>query len=159
MEPKNFSVHFTTMKIAPRNLWLSLLFSSMMLSLCAQAQYRVVGYYPMWERTILPAWEVRYRSLTHIIHAFAWPFSTEAFLFDDAVVDTALINTTHRAGRKILLSFGAGTGQTENVATVTADSGLRKTFINNMISHLSASHYDGADLDWEGPSRTCQESQ
>ena len=112
MEPKNFSVHFTTMKIAPRNLWLSLLFSSMMLSLCAQAQYRVVGYYPMWERTVMPAWDVQYRSLTHINHAFAWPNPDGSLSFDDAVVDTALINSTHRAGRKILLSFGgAGTGK------------------------------------------------
>src|SRR5208283_678262 len=45
---------------------------------------------------------------------------------------------------------------TENYATVTADSTLRKTFINNIVSQLAASHYDGADLDWEGPSNLAQ---
>ncbi len=147
------------MKIALVFFALILAFSSPILSAGTPAQYRVAGYYPMWERTILPASEVRYTSLTHIIHAFAWPNPDGSISYDDNTVDTALINSTHRAGRKILLSFGgAGTTQTENYATVTADSNLRKSFINNMISHLSAAHYDGADLDWEGPSTLAQKA-
>ncbi|HTY10557.1 MAG TPA: glycosyl hydrolase family 18 protein [Bacteroidota bacterium] len=123
------------------------------------SQYRVVGYYPMWERTTLPATEIRFTSLTHIIHAFAWPNADGTISSDDNVVDTALINTTHRAGRKILLSYGgAGTTQTDNYATVTADSNLRKTFINNIVAQLSTAHYDGADLDWEGPGTLAQRS-
>ena len=107
----------------------------------------------------MPASSVKYNSLTHIIHAFAWPNADGSISSDDDVVDTALINTTHRAGRKILLSIGgAGTTQTENYATVTTDSGLRKAFINNIVSHLSAFHYDGADLDWEGPSTLAQKA-
>jgi len=147
------------MKIAARHLPLSLLFLSLVSSLAALAQYRVVGYYPMGERAVMPASAIKYNSLTHINHAFAWPNPDGSLSFDDNIVDTALINTTHRAGRKILLSFGgAGTGQTENLAAVTADSGLRKTFINNIVSHLSASHYDGADVDWEGPSTLAQKN-
>ena len=147
------------MKISPRSLALHFLLSSMILSISAQAQYHVVGYYPMWERAILPASSVKYNSLTHLIHAFAWPNADGSIASDDVVVDTALINTTHRAGRKILLSYGgAGTTQTNNFATVTADSALRKTFINNIVSQLSASHYDGADLDWEGPSTLAQKA-
>jgi len=145
------------MKIALRYLALYFSFSSIILSISAQAQYHVVGYYPMWEETTFPASNVKFNTLTHIIHAFAWPNADGSISSDDAVVDTAIINTTHRAGRKILLSFGgAGTTQTENYATVTADSALRKTFINNIVSQLAASHYDGADLDWEGPSNLAQ---
>jgi len=103
------------MKISPRYFALHFLFSSIILSTSAQAQYHVVGYYPMWERTNMPASSVKYNSLTHIIHAFAWPNADGSISSDDDVVDTALINTTHRAGRKILLSIGgAGTTQTEN---------------------------------------------
>ncbi len=145
------------MKIALRYLALYFLFSSIVTSANAQAQYRVVGYYPMWEETSMPASAVNFNVLTHINHAFAWPNADGSISSDDDVVDTALINTTHRAGRKILLSFGgAGTTQTENFATVTADSALSKTFINNIVSQLAASHYDGADLDWEGPSNLAQ---
>ena len=134
-----------------------MLFSSVIVSVSALAQYRVVGYYPMWEQTSMPASAINFNVLTHINHAFAWPNTDGSISSDADVVDTALINTTHRAGRKILLSFGgAGTTQTENFATVTADSALRKTFINNIVTQLAASHYDGADLDWEGPSNLAQ---
>jgi len=156
---RNYSVNVITMKIAPRYLPLSLLLLSIVIPSFAHAQFRVVGYYPMWERTTMPASSIKYNSLTHINHAFAWPNPDGSLSFDDNVVDTALINSTHRAGRKILLSFGgAGTAQTQNFAAVTADSGLRNTFINNIVSHLSASHYDGADLDWEGPSTLAQKT-
>ncbi len=121
-------------------------------SLLAQ-QYRVVGYYPMWSKSTLPAPAVQYGSLTHINHAFAWPNADGSISSDETTVDTALINATHRAGRKILLSFGgAGTTQTSNFSVVAADSVLCRTFVNNVVARLSAYHYDGADLDWEGPS-------
>ena len=128
-------------------------------ALHVQAQYRVVGYYPMWERTTMPASYIQFDVVTHINHAFAWPNTDGTIASDNDVVDTALINAAHRSGRKILLSFGgAGTTQTNNFATVTADSSLRRTFINNVVSHLAAYHYDGADLDWEGPANAPQKS-
>ena len=118
----------------------------------AQSQYRVIGYYPMWSRSALPAVSVRYRYLTHIIHAFAWPNADGSIAYDEAVVDTSLINETHRQGRKILLSFGgAGGTQTANFALVAGDSVLRRHFIENVVSHLAEFRYDGADIDWEGP--------
>jgi chitinase len=118
-----------------------------------RAQDRVIGYYPMWTRATLPASEVKYGLLTHINHAFAWPNVDGSISPGETTVDTALINTTHRAGRKILLSFGgAGTTQTANFAIVAADSSLRSIFANNVVSHLATYGYDGADMDWEGPS-------
>ncbi len=135
------------------------LFLILAVSASADAQYKVIGYYPMWAGTTLPASAVKYNSLTHINHAFDWPNANGSISPDETVVDTALINSTHRAGRKILLSFGgAGTTQTANFAIVTADSALRRTFINNIVSHLAAYHYDGADLDWEGPSTLLQKA-
>ena len=119
----------------------------------AWAQSRVVGYYPMWSKTTLPAKNVRFDYVTHVNHAFAWPNTDGSIASDDgASVDTAIINTTHRAGRKILLSFGgAGTTQTANFALVAGDTALRRKFVTNVVARLSAYHYDGADLDWEGP--------
>jgi chitinase len=118
----------------------------------AQQQYRVVGYYPMYARTALPASAINYSILTHINHAFAWPNADGTIASYESTVDTALINATHRAGRKILLSFGgAGATQTSNFALIAGDTALRRTFVSNVVSRLSTYHYDGADLDWEGP--------
>jgi len=133
--------------------WAGILSALIVVCACAAGQTRVVGYYPMWLRTSLPAAGVRFDCITHINHAFAWPNTDGTITSDDgASVDTGIINATHRAGRKILLSFGgAGTTQTANFALVAADSALRKTFIGNVVAHLAQFHYDGADLDWEGP--------
>jgi len=121
-------------------------------SLLEAQTYRVVGYYPMWTRSTLPASAVRFDVLTHVNHAFAWPNADGSISSAEASVDTALINATHRAGRKVLLSFGgAGATQTTNFAIVAGDSIRRQTFINNVVARLSAYHYDGIDLDWEGP--------
>ena len=118
----------------------------------APGQYRVVAYYPMWTRYTLPPQAIRYDLLTHILHAFAWPDTDASLQFHEATVDTELINSAHRAGCKILLSFGgAGSIQTANLALVTADTAKRRAFINNIVLHLTAYHYDGADLDWEWP--------
>jgi chitinase len=118
----------------------------------AQA-YRVVGYYPMWTRTTLPASAVKYGALTHINHAFAWPNPDGSISSSEVNVDTALINATHRAGRRILLSFGgAGAIQTANFSLVAGDSVLLRTFVSNVVPRLATYHYDGIDLDWEGPS-------
>jgi len=128
-------------------------------SLLEAQTYRVVGYYPMWTRSTLPASAVRFDVLTHVNHAFAWPNADGSISSAEASVDTALINATHRAGRKVLLSFGgAGATQTTNFAIVAGDSIRRQTFINNVVARLSAYHYDGIDLDWEGPANRADQA-
>ena len=125
----------------------------------AWGQNRVIGYYPMWLKGTLPAKNVRFDYVTHVNHAFAWPNTDGTIASDDPSVDTAIINTAHRAGRKVLLSFGgAGTTQTANFALVAADTALRRKFINNVVARLAAYHYDGADLDWEGPASAADRS-
>lgn len=121
-------------------------------SMLRAQNYRVVGYYPMSARTTLPTSSVQYSSLTHMNHAFAWPNPDGTISSSETNVDTALINATHRAGRRILLSFGgAGATQAANISLVVGDSLLLTTFINNVVARLATYHYDGFDLDWEGP--------
>jgi len=115
-------------------------------------QFRVAGYYPMWSKAHLPPSAIRFDVLTHIIHAVVWPNTDGTIASAETDADTALINTTHRAGREILLSFGGvGATPTTNFSVVLADPGLRQTFINNITARLLAYRYDGVDLDWEGP--------
>jgi chitinase len=136
---------FTTLRIVAS---VALLVSS---NVSAQ-QFRVAGYYPMWSKANLPPSAIRYEVLTHIIHAVVWPDIDGSIVSWESGVDTALINTTHRAGRKILLSFGGvGATPTANFSTVLSDPNVRQTFINNIITRLLTYQYDGVDLDWEGP--------
>jgi chitinase len=115
------------------------------------AQIRVVGYYPAWLRTTLPAAQIEYEHLTHIIHAFAWPdrFGNLAHYGD--LLYPELITRTHAAGKHILLALG-GWGQSEGFAPMVADSNIRKTFIGKVIQFCDDNGYDGVDLDWEYPS-------
>jgi chitinase len=123
------------------------------------AQSRVIGYYPMWMKGILPASGVRFDYVTHVNHAFAWPDTDGTIASDDPTPDTAIINSAHRAGRKILLAFGgSGTTQTANFARVAADTTLRKRFIGNVLGRVLAYGYDGVDLDWEGPASAADRS-
>ena len=135
------------------------LLAGLVLCPLAEGQYRVIGYYPMWLKSTLPASSVRFDYLTHVNHAFAWPNADGTIASDEASVDTSIISAAHRAGRKILLSFGgAGTTQTANFALVASDTALRRRFINNVVARLSAYRYDGADLDWEGPASASDRS-
>ncbi len=114
------------------------------------SQVRVIGYYPMWSRSTLPASAVKFNYLTHIMHAFAWPDTNGNLFSYDVVTDTSIINTTHRAGRKILISLG-GAAESSAFPRMVADTAKRHAFVRNVVSYLKANGYDGADLDWEGP--------
>ncbi|HTY58808.1 MAG TPA: glycosyl hydrolase family 18 protein, partial [Bacteroidota bacterium] len=41
---------------------------------------------------------------------------------------------------------------------VAADTALRRKFVSNVVARLSLYHYDGADLDWEGPANAADRS-
>jgi chitinase len=149
-------VYDRTVRSGLRRVFLCALAAGLLAGTTAYGQTRCIGYYPMWIKSTLPAKNVRFDYVTHINHAFAWPNTDGTIASDDGTsVDTAIINTAHRAGRKILLSFGgAGTTQTSNFALVAADTALRRKFVNNVVARLALYHYDGADVDWEGPATT-----
>jgi chitinase len=117
----------------------------------ACSQGYMIGYYPMWARTKLPASQVNLNYLTHVNHAFAWPLADGSITSYDAVLDTSLINTVHRAGRKILISLG-GASESAYFPGIAADTAKRRAFVRNVVTHITANGYDGVDLDWEGPS-------
>jgi chitinase len=121
------------------------------------AQNLVAGYYPMWTRGTLPASAVRFDLLTHINHAFAWPLTNGSIDAYDTATDTALINRTHKAGRKILISMG-GASESGGFAPMAADSAIRSTFIQNLVTYIISRGYDGVDLDWEGPSTAAEKA-
>jgi len=125
------------------------------LPMAGLCQPRVVGYYPGWMKTKLPATAVKFEYITHINHAFAWPLANGDIAAYSEITHPDLIAATHQAGRKILISLG-GWGQSEGFAPMSADSSVRKKFVQNLIAFCETRGYDGADFDWEFPENATQ---
>ncbi len=110
----------------------------------------VIGYYMSWTRSTYPPQMIRCNYLTHVNHAFVWPAVDGTIQTSGNIPDPNLVQTVHKAGKKILISAG-GAGNYEGFAAVMAHPEIRKIFINALTGFVHANGYDGADIDWEGP--------
>ncbi|MFO7890523.1 MAG: glycosyl hydrolase family 18 protein [bacterium] len=108
----------------------------------------VVGYYPYWNYSVLPAESIKYNSLTHIMHAFIWPRADGSLSVDNNVLNTDLIERAHNNNVKVLISVG-GAGHNTNFDEVTADSASCGQFVQNLLDFCNTYGYDGIDIDWE----------
>ena len=117
----------------------------------------IVGYYPCWMTATLPARDIQFENLTHIIHAFAWPESDGSISTAYGLIYPELNEAAHNAGKKILISLG-GWGNSGGFAPMAADSATRATFIGNLMDFMNDNNYDGVDLDWESPANTTQKN-
>lgn len=124
-------------------------------SITAQQQYRIVGYYPAWNRSILPAAKIQTNNLTHVNHSFAWPTVTGTIQADPDVPDAALITAVHNGGKKVLIALG-GWGHEAGFIPVATNPVIRSTFIESLMNFVIQNGYDGVDLDWEFPTNTAQ---
>lgn len=115
-----------------------------------QGANTVVGYYPAWYRYTFPAENIDFEMLTHITHAFIWPKSNGDLDMYSSIQYPALVDATHQAGKKILVSVG-GWGNCTHFSAILADSANRQRLIDNLVSFCDEKEYDGVDLDWEYP--------
>lgn len=114
------------------------------------AQNRVVGYYPGWMKSRLPAGKMQFQHLTHLNHAFAWPNANGSISSYPEINHPELITAAHQAGTKVLISLG-GWGQSNGFPPMAADTSTRSLFIQNLVNFCVTRGYDGADFDWEFP--------
>jgi chitinase len=121
----------------------------------AQAPFWVTGYWlspPVWGG--LPASDIDYSALTHIVHYPVLPNSDGTldpqslkFITDYA---PDLIAKAHQNGVKVLLGV-AQTSSGGDFLNATSPANLAN-FIGNIAAIVQAYGYDGVDLDWEaGP--------
>jgi len=113
-------------------------------------QKLVVGYYPHWLKTTLPASNIQFENLTHVIHSFAWPTASGEIKHYAGMIDPNLNSKVHQENRKILLAFG-GAGNSDGFGPMSVDSNSRISFVNNVYDFLTINNYDGIDIDWEFP--------
>ncbi len=121
----------------------------------AAAQFRVVGYYPSWQRYDLPAPAVMFQHLTHVNQAFAWPLADGSISGYSDLLDPDLISAAHQAGRKVLVALG-GWGNSDGFAPMAADSAIRARFVQNLVAYMRTNGFDGADIDWETPGNSSE---
>lgn len=127
----------------------------LLLALSARGAERIVGYYPSWIRTTLPAAKIRFQDITTIAHAFIWPRSDGSLDMYSDLVYPEMISKAHTAGVKVVISIG-GWGQCDGFAPMAATAATRKIFIDNVIAFMKQQGYDGIDLDWEYPTGSAQ---
>jgi chitinase len=135
-----------------KNLHIIIVFISLLIGITnlVPAQPIVATYYRSWKNLPAPD-KVKFNNITHIIQAFAWPDTVGSIHFLVGVPNQNLIQATHSANKKILLSFG-GQANSDGFGVMTSDSVYRRNFITNVSNILSLYNYDGIDIDWEYPS-------
>jgi len=109
------------------------------------------AYYPGWTQGSLPASNIDFTALSHVIH-FALapnPDGTLNGVNSRITPDNAsdLVSRAHAAGKKALLCVGgASTELGFQGATSSANLGR---FITNLVNFTTTYDYDGIDVDWE----------
>ena len=137
-------------------LWPTALTCILALScLPAQADLWVTGYYPEWEDSIMPASNINFTVVTHVIHSCVavnanGSLDTKGYGITFAR-STNLVSLAHAAGRKALICVGGSVTNVESEANflgATCSTNL-PTFITNLTNLMASRGYDGVDIDWE----------
>jgi chitinase len=117
----------------------------------ARADLWSTGYYPGWEQASMPASNIDFTALTHIIHFSLVPDSDGTLNSSDNGITTAnsadIVSRAHVAGKKVLICVG-GAGSESGFQGATSSANL-PTFINSLTNFMATRGYDGVDIDWE----------
>ncbi len=109
------------------------------------------GYYPGWEQSSMPASNIDFTALTHIIHFSVVPNSDGTLNSSDNSVtpanSTDIVTRAHAAGKPVIICVGGASTETDFEAATT--NGILSVFINNLTNFMATRNYDGVDIDWE----------
>lgn len=109
------------------------------------------AYYAGWMQNQLPAREVDFTAMTHVIHFAVVPRSDGTLDSDTNTVTSAnstdVVTRAHAASVKALICVG-GENSAAGFRAACTDAN-RPRFISNMVAFVRSRKYDGVDLDWE----------
>jgi len=117
----------------------------------AHADIWTTAYYAGWMQDYLPASEIDYSAVTHIIHFNLLPNSDGSLDSSTDMVypqySSDLVSRAHAAGVPVLISVGGENTATEFHSATNATNLPR--FISNLVDFMVSRGYDGIDVDWE----------
>ncbi len=138
---------------------LPVLLAAALLPADSTAQKKVVGYYPGWNKTTYPHTAIAYENLTHIVHAFIFPYADGTLDLTTFTPYPELIASAHNHNVKIAIAVGGWDNvRTPRFSQMAADTAARHAFISAMISFINTHNYDGIDIDWEYPKTAADRS-
>lgn len=109
------------------------------------------AYYAGWMQKDLPAQQVDFTAMTHVIHFSVVPRIDGSL--DSDVNAVTLANSTdvvvraHAAGVKVLISVG-GANSASGFRGAASEAN-RHRFVTDLVNFVISRGYDGVDLDWE----------
>lgn len=117
----------------------------------ARADLRVTAYYPGYKQASMPASEIDFSVVTHLIHFSVVP-NPDGTLNSAANGITLtrsadLITRAHASGRKVLICVG-GAGSETGFQGACSPTNLL-SFTTRLVDFMSTNSYDGIDIDWE----------
>jgi chitinase len=120
-----------------------------------KAPRKVVAYVPNWIDLNAFADKIDYAKLTHINVAFENPINDAGDLSFSSKNDN-LIAHAHANHVQILLSIGGGSASGNKVLLARyfdlISDAKRASFVEKIAAYLDEHHFDGLDVDLEGPS-------
>ncbi len=128
----------------------ALLLGCWLFSLVARANMWSTGYYPGWEQGGMPASNIDFTALSHVIHFSVVPNSDGTLNSSDNGITSAnsvdIVSHAHATGVKVLICVGGAS--TESFFQQAITNNLNG-FIDNLTNFMASRGYDGIDIDWE----------
>ena len=117
----------------------------------ARAGLWCTGYYPGYEQSSMPASNIDFTALTHVIHFSVIPNSDGTLNSSDNSLtfgnSTDVVMRAHAAGKSALICVGGASTESDfQPATSTA---TLPTFVSSLTNFMAVRGYDGVDIDWE----------
>jgi chitinase len=117
----------------------------------ARADLWCSGYFPGYEQGSMPASNIDFSVVTHVIHFSVIPNAGGSVNTNANVISPAytadVVSHAHASNRKALICVG-GANTSANFESVVSNTYL-STFVMNLTNFMAVGGYDGIDVDWE----------
>jgi spore germination protein YaaH len=144
-------MHSSRITCARRLLCLLLVNTFCLLCLSVRADLWSTAYYAAWLQGSMPASNIDYTAVSHIIHFSVEPNANGTLNTNvngiTPAYSTDLITRAHAAGKKVIICVGGADTQAQFQGATSAAN--RAAFITRLVNFMTTFGYDGIDIDWE----------
>ena len=110
----------------------------------------ILGYSASWADAAYPPAAYDYSGLTHIARSFLAPHADGSVTSASDFWSDELEKGAHAHGVKLLASIGGSAENANEWLGMARDAAAKARFFDTLESLVTAHHYDGVDIDWDG---------